>query len=221
MSIVPTFALERAQEILFVIQGGIAPGQDQAVGAGVSRLADGDLGHRDLRAASGMLRSQLCATSFAPGRIRSTCPACISPASQRIDGDQPDRRRRDHHRRVGHVHRRAGAAPPAAQPLAAPGGHRVRRLRRGRARRRGGSSMARDRSILFGEDDPGARAKCTPSTAFPRMPISAELLAWRNAIGGVARTFLVHGEPGGDADAGRQAAAGDGGDAPAAPVFEL
>jgi metallo-beta-lactamase family protein len=46
--IIPTFALERAQELLLVLNQGIEKKPIEAVNAGLSRFAHGDLGDRDL-----------------------------------------------------------------------------------------------------------------------------------------------------------------------------
>ncbi len=53
--IIPTFALERAQELLYFLRAGDRTIQTACLGPSVSGFADGDLGHRDLQAPPGKL----------------------------------------------------------------------------------------------------------------------------------------------------------------------
>ena len=53
--IIPTFALERAQELLYFLSQGIAQGRHPKLDACVPRLSHGDLGDGDLPALSGLL----------------------------------------------------------------------------------------------------------------------------------------------------------------------
>ena len=102
--------------------------------------------------------------------LRPAGPAS-HPRSRRVDGDQQDRRRRRHHGRIRHGDRRARAPPPEAQPLAARSRHRLRRLRRARARSARSIIDGAQTLRLFGEEIP-VRAPSTRSTASPPTPTS-------------------------------------------------
>ena len=55
--IIPTFALERAQELLYFLSAGRRSGSAHEVDAGISGFTDGDFGHGDLPTPSGVLRA--------------------------------------------------------------------------------------------------------------------------------------------------------------------
>ena len=77
--IIPTFALERAQDLLFMLSQGIEKDRLIAVNAGLSRFADGDFGDRDLCSSPRLLcglRPLGCSGRTA---TRLRCPACTSP----------------------------------------------------------------------------------------------------------------------------------------------
>ena len=127
--IIPTFALERAQELLYFLSQGIAQG----------RLAKSMQVYLDSPMA-------ISATE-----IFRRHPECFEPATAKLfqEGARPallariafhagDRRircdkqrpwRGHHHGRLGHVHRRPRAPPPSAQSRSRGFEHRVRRLR--------------------------------------------------------------------------------------------
>ena len=126
--VIPTFALERAQEILFYLREGVEQGE---LPASMPVFLDSPMA---ISATQIFRRHPECydeetSELFRAGRdpfqlpeLRFTRETAESMAINRISG-----RRRDHGG-LGHVHRRAGAPPPQAQP-ASPGlQHRVRRL---------------------------------------------------------------------------------------------
>ena len=81
--IIPTFALERAQELLFVLNQGDRKKPIEAVNAGLPRFAHGDFGDRDLCSSPRMLAARGRPAVPRAGVTRLRCPACISPAKGR------------------------------------------------------------------------------------------------------------------------------------------
>ncbi|SPE34905.1 Metallo-beta-lactamase family protein, RNA-specific (modular protein) [Burkholderiales bacterium] len=171
--VIPTFALERAQAA--------GPGRraPAATRASVSRFPNGDFGHADLRAPSGVFRSAHCAAVRRGQRPVRTARAALHARCHREHGNQPVSQRRDHPGRRRHVQRRPGAPPPAPEPVARElRGHLCRlrcpwhacpaHHRRGpqRAHLRRGGTRARQRSHdqrLFGARRPRRAARLAAS----------------------------------------------------------
>ena len=189
--VIPTFALERAQELLYCPASG-ARAQSAAAGdAGFPRFADGDLGDRDFRAPSRRLRAR--DRRIVPRRARSVQPARapFRARDRRIGGDQPHRRRRVIMAgsgmctggRVRH-HLRHNLWRPQASVIFvgyAAQGTLARKIIDGAKQ-----------VEIFGETI-AVRAEVHTINGFSAHADQAELLAWR-AETHAERTILVHGE---------------------------
>ena len=194
---IPSFALERTQEILYppARRRGRRPAARAA--AGVPRFADGDLGHRGVPTAPGMLRCRDRGAVRAAARTRfgfaRACAWCAtrprSMALNRISGGAVIMAGSGMCTggRVRH-HLRAQPAAPGRQ-------HRVRRLRR--ARHAGAPHHRRRRSVMScSARSVPVRARVHTINGFSAHADQAELLAWHARVGGGERTILVHGEAG-------------------------
>ena len=117
--VIPTFALERAQEILFVLRKDVNEGHlprslQVYLDSPMADLRDGDI-----RAPSRLLQPGRGAV--VRGGPRSVPPArpAVRARRGRVDGDQSAGRRGSYPCRIRHVYRRAGASSSAAQFVAA------------------------------------------------------------------------------------------------------
>ena len=166
--VIPTFALERAQELLYILRQGVEPIAFRRRSPVYPRFTDGDLRHRDLQALPRLLFAG--GRGVVPqGKDPFALPGLHLRGARRLDRDQPGQRRRHHHGRLGHGDRRPRRPSPAAQSGAAGFRRGLRRLRRaGTLARRiidGANHVA-----IFGETVQ-VRARSTRSTASPPTPI--------------------------------------------------
>ena len=172
-----------------------AAGEAGAPRARVPRQPHGDPGDGGLLPSSGLPRRR----DAGPPRARRLPVRPAEPRDgadrRRVEGDQRHPGHRDHHRRLGHVHRRAHQAPPRAQPPAPRVHGAVRGLPGQRHPRpgdpRGGEERAHPRR-------PGAR--CAPgwrgSPASPRTRTATSCCAGpRRSTTKPRGAFVVHGEP--------------------------
>ena len=189
--IIPTFALERAQELLYYLREGIEKNALTPRDPGVPRFADGDLGDRDLPAPSGVLRPG--DDGALPRGARPVRPAgpAFRARERRLDRAEPDHRRR---------------VIMAGSGMCT--GGRMRHHLRHNLWRRDASvvfvgfaakgTLAREiidgakEVSIFGERIP-VRARIHTINGFSAHADQAELLAWHRKTRR-ARTFLVHGE---------------------------
>ena len=56
--LIPTFALERAQELVFFLRQGIEENSTTVLASGLSRFAHGDIGHRNIRTSFQLFRAE-------------------------------------------------------------------------------------------------------------------------------------------------------------------
>ena len=127
--IIPTFALERAQELLYFLSEGVAQG----------RLAKSTQVYLDspmaISATEIFRRHPECfepatAKLFQEGHDPFALPGLhFTRETAKIRCDKQHPWRGHHHGRLGHVHRRPRAPPPPAQSRSRGFEHRVRRLR--------------------------------------------------------------------------------------------
>ena len=144
--VIPTFALERAQELLYFLSAGVAQGRLAKLDAGVPGFADGDFGHRDLprhpecldAATAKLLREGH--DPFALPGLHFTRETAESVAINSVHGGAVIMAG------AGMCTGGRSAPPPPAQSLARDDSqHRVRRLCCGRNARRATSSTAPSR----------------------------------------------------------------------------
>lgn len=191
--IVPTFALERAQELLYAIRTGIAGGQLQA---SMQVFLDSPM-------------------AISATEIFERHPECYGPALDALfrEGRDPFHVPGLHFVRETSesmaLNRIAGGAIILAGSGMCTGGRVRHHLKHNLWRPEAGivfvgfaavGTLARRiidgaHSVsLFGEDIP-VRAGVHTINGFSGHADQQELLAWRRALGGVSTTFLVHGEP--------------------------
>jgi metallo-beta-lactamase family protein len=191
--IVPTFALERAQEILYVIRGGIAAGR---VKPSVQVFLDSPM-------------------AISATEIFERHPECYGPELAALfrDGVDPFHVPGLHFTRDASdsmaINRIVGGAIIIAGSGMCTGGRVRHHLRHNIWRSQAGivfvgfaalGTPARriidgaDSINLFGEDIP-VRARVHTINGFSAHADQPELLAWRRAVSGAGTTFLVHGEP--------------------------
>ena len=192
--IIPTFALERAQELLYFLREGVEAGRLPRSHAGVPRFADGHFGDRDLRASSRSATTRRPRRCSARGATRSAFPGLHftretqdSMAINRISG---------------------GAIIMAGSGMCTGGRVRhhlkhnlwrddsqrgVRRLSRPRARWRASSSTGAKQVSLFGEEIP-VRAQHSHHQRLLRARRPGASCSPGTARSAPERTFLVHGE---------------------------
>jgi len=191
--IVPTFALERAQEILYVIRGGIAAGR---IKPSVQVFLDSPM-------------------AISATEIFERHPECYGPdiAALFQRGEDPFHVPGLHFTRETSesmaINRIVGGSIIIAGSGMCTGGRVTHHLEHNLWRPQAGivfvgfAAMGTPaRQIidgagavkLFGEEIP-VRAKVHTINGFSAHADQRELLAWRNAISGARKTFLVHGEP--------------------------
>jgi metallo-beta-lactamase family protein len=192
--IVPTFALERAQEILYVIRGGIATGR---IKPSVQVFLDSPM-------------------AISATEIFERHPECYGPdiAALLQRGEDPFHVPGLHFTRETSesmaINRIIGGAIIIAGSGMCTGGRVTHHLEHNLWRPQAGivfvgfaavGTPARQiidgaRNVkLFGQDIP-VRANVHTINGFSAHADQRELLAWRNSISDVRKTFLVHGEPG-------------------------
>ena len=190
--IIPTFALERSQEILFFLREGVERGR---LPASLPVFLDSPMA---ISATEIMRRHAECFDAETLAQLangRSLCAArlALHARSGGIDGAQPHHRWRRHHGRLGHVHRRARSPSPAPQPRA----RAVERDLRGLCR---GGTLARriidgERAVEILGEPVQVKARIYTINGFSAHADQAELLAWHASTGQPRMTFLVHGDP--------------------------
>ena len=190
--IIPTFALERAQELLYALHDAMM--SNDRLPRAIQVFLDSPMA---ISATEIFRRHPEClsdevAELFRDGRDPLAVPGLhLTRESAEFDGDQQDQRRRDHHGRLGHGDRRASAPSPQAQSLAIGCRRDLRRLcRAGHAgaphHRRGQDGPHLRRG------DPGEGQNLHDRRLLrPRGPERTACLA---RASGAARTFLVHGD---------------------------
>jgi metallo-beta-lactamase family protein len=191
--IVPTFALERAQEILFVIRGGIGSGR---IKPSVQVFLDSPM-------------------AISATEIFARHPECHGPELAAVfrTGQDPFHIPGLHFTRDASesmaINRIVGGAIIIAGSGMCTGGRVRHHLRHNVWRPQAGIVFVGFAAVgtparqiiddagtvnLFGEAVP-VRAKIHTINGFSAHADQRELLAWRNSVGGVSKTFLVHGEP--------------------------
>ena len=168
--VIPTFALERAQELLYVLRQGrernrLPPAMQVFLDSPMAISATEIFERHPEGLRTGSRR-------IVPRRARPVqlCRASPHAGDRGVGGDQPDHRRRGDHGRLGHVHRRAHPPSPAAQSVAAGSLRDFRRLRRpGHAR--AADHRRREAGRDLRRNHRRARRRSTRSTASRPMRI--------------------------------------------------
>ena len=190
--IIPTFALERSQEILFFLREGVERGR---LPASLPVFLDSPMA---ISATEIMRRHPECFDAqtlalLAKGGSLCAARLALHAGGGGIDGAQPHHRWRRHHGRLGHVHRGPRTPSPAPQSRRgqssvifvgyAARGHLARRIIDG------------ERSSRILGVPVQVKARIFTINGFSAHADQSELLAWHASTGQPRMTFLVHGDP--------------------------
>ena len=189
--LIPTFALERAQETALPARRRHRARTAAAIAPGIPRFADGDLRDRDLPAPSGGTGPEIAA-HVAPGATRFAMPGLhFARESASLDGAQPHPR---------------GAIIMAGSGMAT-GGRIRHHLKHNLWRPRmlvlfvgyaALGTLARQiidgaKTVRIFDEEVPVRARIHTINGFSAHADQADLVAWHKQTG-ATRTFLVHGE---------------------------